>query len=239
MYKEEWVICRIHHKIGEKKNPVFQGQNYPLEAACAWSPITGTLPPLLETASVSASATTAMLESQSHNQIQMRMQMQMQMQSLQNQNQNPSPLIHHYYQDNNDLKMLINPIGFPMNGFQLQTSFSPTPSTPTPNSTTIISSKNNLTAPIPSSPSILFNSHSQSHESLLLSHQQTTTIPKQCKTEPNFSSLFQLSDNANLRWEVDKIDHHEPYANNPLFSGMGFGGIGFPSAASDSFYDSS
>nr|POE79086.1 protein cup-shaped cotyledon 3 [Quercus suber] len=31
--KEEWVICRIFHKAGEKKNPLFQGQSYLLEAA--------------------------------------------------------------------------------------------------------------------------------------------------------------------------------------------------------------
>ncbi|KAG2698053.1 hypothetical protein I3760_07G133100 [Carya illinoinensis] len=44
--KEEWVICRIFHKKGEKKNPLLQGQNYLLEAAS--SATSGSLPPLLE-----------------------------------------------------------------------------------------------------------------------------------------------------------------------------------------------
>ncbi|CBI40758.3 unnamed protein product, partial [Vitis vinifera] len=33
--KEEWVICRIFHKTGEKKNPMFQGQAYLLGSSAA------------------------------------------------------------------------------------------------------------------------------------------------------------------------------------------------------------
>ncbi|KAF8406736.1 hypothetical protein HHK36_008828 [Tetracentron sinense] len=43
--KEEWVICRILHKTGEKKNPFFQAHSHLLEASS--SPSTS-LPPLLE-----------------------------------------------------------------------------------------------------------------------------------------------------------------------------------------------
>ncbi|KAJ8540818.1 hypothetical protein K7X08_001634 [Anisodus acutangulus] len=37
--KEEWVICRILHKVGEKKNPIYQtgGQNYGYPTLKTWS----------------------------------------------------------------------------------------------------------------------------------------------------------------------------------------------------------
>ncbi|XP_057490650.1 protein CUP-SHAPED COTYLEDON 3-like [Actinidia eriantha] len=50
MSKEEWVICRIFHKKGEKKNPFYQGQSHLLEAASS-PPTMGSLAPLLETQS--------------------------------------------------------------------------------------------------------------------------------------------------------------------------------------------
>ncbi|KAG7037971.1 Protein CUP-SHAPED COTYLEDON 3 [Cucurbita argyrosperma subsp. argyrosperma] len=54
--KEEWVICRIFHKNGEKKNPMFPCHAYLLESAAAAaaaalssSTTSNSLPPLLET----------------------------------------------------------------------------------------------------------------------------------------------------------------------------------------------
>ncbi|KAF8405590.1 hypothetical protein HHK36_010497 [Tetracentron sinense] len=44
-FKEEWVICRIFHKTGEKKNPFLQAHSYLLEASSSHST---SLPPLLE-----------------------------------------------------------------------------------------------------------------------------------------------------------------------------------------------
>ncbi|XWS14343.1 hypothetical protein CRYUN_Cryun35bG0001500 [Craigia yunnanensis] len=92
--KEEWVICRIFHKTGEKKNALAQGQSYILEVSS--SPISS-LPPLLETS-------TPFLESQSQTPKLV---------------QNPY-LIH---RQENDLKSLINPVVsqcplFLANGFQ-------------------------------------------------------------------------------------------------------------------------
>ncbi|KAK9270796.1 hypothetical protein L1049_026381 [Liquidambar formosana] len=188
--KEEWVICRIFHKSGEKKNPLFQAQGYHLMEISS-SPTTNSLPPLLQTP-------TALLESQSH--------------ALRN---NPFLMNH----QESGLKTLItNPVvseshHFPTNEFQ-PSCFSPTPPT------TITTNKNTITNP---SPSILFKS--------LLSHQDCTlkegaTVPKQCKTEANFSH-FQLSD-ANLHW-VDKF-HQNPY-QSPLFFEMDCSVLGLSAAA--------
>ncbi|KAL7174928.1 hypothetical protein ACSBR2_028688 [Camellia fascicularis] len=207
-FKEEWVICRIIQRTGEKRNAMFGGQSYLFEAYSS-SATTDSLPPLLEYETTPA--TTAMLESQSHYPIH----------SL---HQNPF-LIHYHHQDI-DLKTLINPIlssqphhPLPTINFhhQLQPSFSPTPTT---SSTTITTTTLNNNNP---SPSIF--------KSLLLSHQQptTTTIHKQCKTETNYS-LFQPP-HANLRWvdnnKTNNHHNHEPYYANPLLVDMDYycGGI--------------
>lgn len=79
--QEEWVICRIFHKIGEKKN-ILQGQNYLMRASSFYNPTS--LPPLLEPP--------PSLEDQSP--------------LLQFQNQNP-PL---YHSQESDLKALIDPL---------------------------------------------------------------------------------------------------------------------------------
>ncbi|KAF5739283.1 NAC domain transcriptional regulator superfamily protein [Tripterygium wilfordii] len=50
--QEEWVICRIFHKTGEKKNGFFQGHGYLLESAASFPLIpssSSSPPPLLET----------------------------------------------------------------------------------------------------------------------------------------------------------------------------------------------
>lgn len=104
--QEEWVICRIFHKAGEKKNGILQGQSYVFEAC---SSPTGSLPQLLETQ-------TALLECQ--------------------ESENPdfqNAFVYQHHQQESDLKsLIINPVVsqshshsddlFPMNGFQ--TSFS-------------------------------------------------------------------------------------------------------------------
>lgn len=126
--QEEWVICRIFHKNGEKKNLLLQGQSYGLREAAS-SPSSGSLPALLETQ-------TRLLECQ----------FQSPMQGVQN------PFL--FGNQENDMKSLINPAVsqshlFPKNG--LQPSFSPIPTTIT--SSTSATNKN----PSPS-PSMLFKS---------------------------------------------------------------------------------
>ncbi|GLU00086.1 hypothetical protein SLE2022_174800 [Rubroshorea leprosula] len=103
--KEEWVICRIFHKSGEKKNGISlsQGQSYLLEVTSS-SPSASHLPPLLETNQ------TPLLDSQAQSPMQPNCNPYLQIQN---------------HQDENDLKSLImNPIVphssvlFPINGHQ-------------------------------------------------------------------------------------------------------------------------
>ncbi|XVF35798.1 hypothetical protein REPUB_Repub19eG0001600 [Reevesia pubescens] len=194
--KEEWVICRIFHKTGEKKNGLAQGQSYILEVSS--SPTTS-LPPLLETP-------TPFLESQS---------------PMQGQN----PFLIHYQE--NDLKSLINPVVsqsplFPATGFQ--PSFSATPTTITSPITASTTDKNVVTNTSNPSASMLFKS--------ILSHQdcsimkEQATMPKQCKTEANFSHNLQLPD-ATLNW-MDKIPPNP--CQNPLFFEMDCSVLGFSEA---------
>ncbi|KAJ0085349.1 protein CUP-SHAPED COTYLEDON 3 [Pistacia vera] len=204
--KEEWVICRMFHKSGEKKNGILQGQSYLFEGCSSPS---GSLPPLLETQ-------TTLLECQSQN--------PSSIEALQN-----SFL---YHQQESDLKSLINPVMsqshshshdlFPMNGFQSSFSHNPTTiiSTNTSNTTNKHMMMNTDNSP---SQSMLFKS--------LLSHQdftlkEQTTIPRQCKTEANFSH-FQLpeANNNNFSW-MEKI-HPNPY-HNPLFFEMDCNLSGLP-----------
>ncbi|CAI9777128.1 unnamed protein product [Fraxinus pennsylvanica] len=109
--KEEWVICRILHKIVEKKNPALY-QNYCITASSSSSPITTatgscSLPPLLEPPLPGLSES----------------QCQYPMQTLQNQN----PFLIHRRQENY-LKSLINPVVSQCDIFPLNIpSFSPTP----------------------------------------------------------------------------------------------------------------
>ncbi|KAH7847839.1 hypothetical protein Vadar_030753 [Vaccinium darrowii] len=217
--EEEWVICRIVDKRGDKRTQlVFQGQSYHqqhhlFQEACS-SPTTGCSlsTPLLENTTITTKSSTALLrESQSHD--------------------NPFDVMDHQnqlHQQNSDhLQTLMNnPIlssYFPVN----EGCFSPNPVHAITITTIIPNNKDNYTKSnnhinhpsVPSSSSSnLFNSH--------LSHQEeatTATIPKQycCKTEANFSGLFQLP-HANLRRVHDKVVHsadYSPFAN-PLFLGM-------------------
>ncbi|GMI91405.1 hypothetical protein HRI_002809800 [Hibiscus trionum] len=181
--KEEWVICRIFNKTGEKKNALAQGQSYVI------------LPTLLETP-----GPTAFLEPQTLMQA------------------------HNSYLVNrqeNDLKSLINPVVplshsrlFPSNGFLSAAS------TITNSGTT---DKQGSTNANNSSASMLFKS--------LLSHQgciwkEQATIPKQCKTEANFSHL---DSNNTLNW-MDKI-HPNPACQNPLLFEMDYAVLGFSEGA--------
>ncbi|KAL8487112.1 hypothetical protein ACS0TY_023692 [Phlomoides rotata] len=88
--KEEWVICRIFHKMAEKKTPtsliMLQGQNYLIKSNPNPNPnpFPNSLPPLLEP------------PPESHPSI---------MQTL---NQNQNPFLTHTHES--DLKTLINPL---------------------------------------------------------------------------------------------------------------------------------
>ncbi|PON90509.1 NAC domain containing protein [Trema orientale] len=237
--KEEWVICRIYHKTGDKKNALFQGRQ-----SC--------LPALLETQSPTPRNGLMLQENEYRTQNPMQT-LQNQSPFLnncnnniqkQNQNQNQN---HH---QENDLKSLINPVVsqshlFPINGLIQPSScfsVSPTTTSVTTTTTTTTTNKNPSTS---SSllPSMLFKS--------LLSHQDCTwkeqeqpfTVPKQCKTEGNFSH-FQAppsssdldNDNHNnyLSTFLPKT-HPNPYHyQNPLlFETDDYGVLAFSDAAAD------
>lgn len=176
--KEEWVICRIIHKTGEKKNGVAaaQGLGYILELSLLSSTTktTNCFRPLLETS-------TPLLESQT----------QTSMQAAHN-----SFLEH-------DLKSLINPVVYPANGFQPSFTATPTTFSSTPDK--------NASSNSSAAASMLFKSL-LSHQECVLREQAAATIPKQCKTEANFSN-FQLPDST-LSW-MEKM-HPNP-CQDPMF----------------------
>lgn len=84
------MICRIFHKIAEKKSLLQQGQNYLFRASSFYNP-TNSLPPLLE----------PLLESHHH-------QDQTPLFQTLNQNQNQNPFLIHTQKS--DFKTLINPL---------------------------------------------------------------------------------------------------------------------------------
>ncbi|OMO64504.1 No apical meristem (NAM) protein [Corchorus capsularis] len=204
--KEEWVICRIFHKAGEKKNGLVQGQSYILEVS---STPTTSLPPLLET--------TTILESQTQTRSPM---------------QNPY-LIH---RQENDLKSLINinpvvsqsqsPL-FQGNGLiQVQPSFSVSAtisnSSTTDKKNTVTNANNNNPNPNPNpnpSASMLFKSllSHQDYYYCNLNKEQEATVPKQCKTEASFSH-FQLP-LVDQHATLNSV-HHQNQNQNPLFFDM-------------------
>lgn len=187
-------MCRIYHKTGEKKNPIFQGrENYLFETvACASSHNTNCLPPLLETQST-------LMDCQSQNP----------MQTFEN------PFVLTQQQQENDVKSFINhPVIsqsqlFPINGL-FQSSFSPTISN---NSTRTKNNNNPSTSSLSSS--ILFKS--------LLSHQdynstssteEEATIRRQCKTKVNFSH-FQIPYDSSFQ-SMEKNQSNPFQYQNPL-----------------------
>ncbi|EEF52906.1 transcription factor, putative [Ricinus communis] len=206
--KEEWVICRIFNKTGEKKNALLQGQRFLLEATSP--PNSCSLPSLLE-------APSTLMECQS--------------QAGTDGLQNPF-LIQH---QENDLKsLLLSPLlsqchnTVSINGIQFQPSFSPT--TPIAISTNTETNKN-IDTNTNNNPSMLFKSL-LSHQDCTLKEQ--SPVLKQCKTEANFSH-FQLPE-ANLNWMMDKIHHHHQHQSPyqyPLSFEMDCNMLGITAAATD------
>uniref|UniRef100_A0A2C9U0R1 NAC domain-containing protein n=1 Tax=Manihot esculenta TaxID=3983 RepID=A0A2C9U0R1_MANES len=173
--KEEWVICRIFHKTGEKKNGLVHGQGFVLEVSSP--PISCSLPPLLE-----APSTLVKCQDQAPTEV------------LQN-----HFLIHHQ-------------------------EASITKNTRETNKNVHTDTNTNG-----ASPSMLFKSP-VSHQDCTLKEQ--SNIPKQCKTEANFS-YFQLPDpNSNMNW-VDKV-HPSPCIQYPLSCEMDCNVLGISAAATDS-----
>ncbi|KAJ6680866.1 PROTEIN CUP-SHAPED COTYLEDON 3-LIKE [Salix koriyanagi] len=204
--KDEWVICRIFHKKGEKKDVFLQaGQGYHLLEV--YSPAnSGSLPPLLD-----ASAS-LFDQRQLKNKV---------VDALQN-----AFLIPEYQE--NDLKSLQpNPLAFPshvlsINGFQ--PSFSPTP-IPISSSAITSTNKSTNTNNNDQSPSMLLRSILSDQDCAL--KEQFGTVSKQWKTEPSFSHDATFGG-------VDKIINPNPYLNNPLFFEMDCNGnvLGFSGSAS-------
>ncbi|KAE8656492.1 Protein CUP-SHAPED COTYLEDON 3 [Hibiscus syriacus] len=189
--KEEWVICRIFNKTGEKKNALGQGQSHMMAVS---SSSTTFLPPLLE-----SPASASFLEYQTQTLMQAH----------------NSSLIHRQEND------LINPVA-PQSHSRLEPShgFLSATSTITSSGTT---DEHTLTNGNSSSASMLFKS--------LLSHQgcfsrEQATIPKQCKTEANFS---RLDNKTSLNW-MDKI-HPNPACQNPWWFDMDSSVLGFSEGA--------
>ncbi|KAL0545328.1 hypothetical protein IC582_015206 [Cucumis melo] len=148
--KEEWVICRIFHKNGEKKNSMFQCQTYLLESALSSSTTSNSLPPLLET-----NPTTTLVECQS------QAAMQLQLQAFQNPFQIRQP-------PENDLKRFMSSVMSQSNLLSSSEQLHKSPTSINPIITNAANNNNNMYAP---SPSTLFKS--------LLSHQDSTVLLKQ------------------------------------------------------------
>ncbi|KAJ6921099.1 protein CUP-SHAPEDTYLEDON 3 [Populus alba x Populus x berolinensis] len=202
--KDEWVICRIFHKKGEKKDVFLQAeQGYHLLEV--YSPAnSGSLPPLLD-----ASAS-FFDQCQSKNKV---------IDALQN-----AFLIPEHHE--NDLKSLPNPLVsqshvLSING--LQPSFSPPPISI--NSTATSTNKNTNTDNSNQSPSMLLKSILSYQDCTL--KEQFSTVSKQWKTEASFSHDATSSG-------VDKITQPHPYLNNPLFFEMDCSSnvLGFSGSAS-------
>ncbi|KAF5747255.1 protein CUP-SHAPED COTYLEDON 3 [Tripterygium wilfordii] len=183
--QEEWVICRIFHKTGEKKNGFLQGHSYLLGPAASFPIITTTsssssLPPLLET---STHQKLFMVDHQNH--------------------------------ENPDLKYLINtPISQP-HELPRTNVFPPS------------FSVNNSSSLSAAAPSMLI-------KSLLSSSHQDFTVPKQCKTDANNFSHFQVpppDDANNLNYWIEKISSNQNPYENPLFLEMGCNFQGSSTAA--------
>ncbi|KAL5557678.1 hypothetical protein UlMin_033889 [Ulmus minor] len=97
--KEEWVICRIYHKNGEKKNALFQGRQ-------------GCLPPLLE-----APSSSALMEYPPYPPYS----------QTQNPNHNPFVIQHQENEVKRLINPVVSQSHlFPINGFQPNDPFSPT-----------------------------------------------------------------------------------------------------------------
>lgn len=208
------MICRIYHKNGDKKNPLLiQGRQ--------------SYNQLLDGASsANTSCLPPLLEGN-------------QTTLLECQSQNPFAILR---QAENDLKsLMVNPVVsqshhvFPLNGFQ------PSSILPTATASSATNKNTNPPAPSPILPSMLFKS--------LLSHQdciwkeQSTTIPKQCKTEANFSlSQLPAPHDGSLQLMMDDKNPYHQHCQNPLlFEIMAYNSVlgGFSAAADATVHDMS
>ncbi|XP_038897088.1 protein CUP-SHAPED COTYLEDON 3-like [Benincasa hispida] len=187
--KEEWVICRIFHKNGEKKNPLFQCQTYLLESALSSSTTSNSLPPLLET---TATTTTTLVECQSQSQA------AMQLQAFQNPFQIQQP-------PENDLKKFISSVVSQSN--LISSSEQPHKSPISINNP--IANANNMMLYAPS-PSILFKS--------LLSHQDSTVLLKQQQQQCDRDHVFkQFNKAAESSFTTHNFEPPEAEASNSNF----------------------
>ncbi|KAF4349379.1 hypothetical protein CsatB_007906 [Cannabis sativa] len=211
--KEEWVICRIYHKTGEKKNPIFHGRQ-----SC--------LPALLE-----AQPTPTPMKASSSLLEEYEFTTQNPMRTI------PSQNLFLNSGSGNDLKSLItnNPVVsqshlFPIHGLST--------------SSTIATTNKNPSISTSSSSSVLFKS--------LLSHQNSTwnnkqqcqeqplTVPKQCKTETNFSHFQAATQpllSSSTHPDKDNYNNFLPnnYNNNNtmLFESDDYGVLGLLSSSSN------
>ncbi|XP_022981910.1 protein CUP-SHAPED COTYLEDON 2-like isoform X2 [Cucurbita maxima] len=217
--KEEWVICRIFHKNGEKKNPMFPCHAYLLESAAAAlssSTTSNSLPPLLET------TPTTLIECQS----------QAAMQAFQNPFQIHQP-------PENDLKSFVSSVVSQSNllSSNEQPPYSHKPPPPTPFNTISITSNNinpianansnNTYTPSASSssssllPSILFNSLLSHQDSTALlkqqQQQQQCDVFKQFKAEASFTTHFEPAEANSDFMDMMKMQPNPPsYHQHPL-----------------------
>uniref|UniRef100_A0A9I9DEY4 NAC domain-containing protein n=1 Tax=Cucumis melo TaxID=3656 RepID=A0A9I9DEY4_CUCME len=127
--KEEWVICRIFHKNGEKKNSMFQCQTYLLESALSSSTTSNSLPPLLET-----NPTTTLVECQS------QAAMQLQLQAFQNPFQIRQP-------PENDLKRFMSSVMSQSNLLSSSEQLHKSPTSINPIITNAANNNNNIKIP--------------------------------------------------------------------------------------------
>ncbi|KAK6939185.1 NAC domain [Dillenia turbinata] len=196
--KEEWVICRIFHKIGEKKNAILQGQNHVLEVSN--SSASNTLPPLLE----APPASTNLMESP-------------QCRSLEN-------LMKGGPCQQSELKSLMNQIAsqsniFPINGIQkieaALPSFSGTLNNEDANT-------NN-----PSASSTILLKTLLSHQECPLKEQATIPKQCKTKAHFSHFQLPGTPDfNLNFNDWADKIHLHQYHPlQNPLFFGIDSTGL--------------
>lgn len=220
--QEEWVICRIFHKMGEKKKstlPVEEGQQTYRRHMLEVPTSSSSLPPLLDTISSSNVITpttttttpTVLVSESAHNPILMH--------SHQNFNLDHHHMtIHHHLQlqeschDHRHLNSLILNHQLPNsssffsslmnNGFQSYSSSSFSPHGPNMTSSSSSTSTNNDNKKLKLDQADFMTNNNHPPPSTLLF--------KHCKSEANCtttatttSSCFQLSCNADFRWADD------------------------------------
>ncbi|KAG6608653.1 Protein CUP-SHAPED COTYLEDON 3, partial [Cucurbita argyrosperma subsp. sororia] len=218
--KEEWVICRIFHKNGEKKNPMFPCHAYLLESAAAAaaaalssSTTSNSLPPLLET------TPTTLIECQS----------QAAMQAFQNPFQIHQP-------PESDLKSFVTSVVSQSNLLssneqplqqQQQPPYSHKPPPPPPISINTISITTNNINPIANANSNTYtppaSTSSSSSSPLLpsilvkslLSHQDSTVLLKQQQHQQQQCDVFKQ-----FKAEASFTTHFEPAEANSDFMDM-------------------